>query len=241
MFGLRHKLPDDFLRGAVDVHSHLLPGVDDGFPTTEKSLEALRLLEERGVEKMILTPHFMKEYADNNRESINARFEAFKMEAEKVCQIELRLAAEYMLDARFMEHFKQGFLTLDGDNQVLCETSYLMYEPHATEMLYEVMLEEVQPVIAHPERYEYASKGNYAKWKDKRYKFQLNLLSLSGAYGGLAEAKAHYLLEEGMYDFIGSDMHNVENYERFLPKLKLRKKDWERIERLLENNRTLFR
>ena len=103
------------------------------------------------------------------------------------------------------------------------------------------MLEEVQPVIAHPERYEYASKGNYVKWKDKRYKFQLNLLSLSGAYGGLAEAKAHYLLEEGMYDCIGSDMHNIENYERFLPKLKLRKKDWERIERLLENNRTLFR
>lgn len=242
MFGLgEHHLPEAFFKGACDTHCHLLPGVDDGFASTEKSLEALRLIERNGVEKMILTPHFMKEYSDNNRESIKLRFEVFKKEAEKVCKIELRLAAEYMLDARFMEHFKQGFLALDGDNHVLCETSYLMYEPHATEKLYEIMLEGVQPVIAHPERYEYASRWNYAKWKDKRYKFQMNLLSLSGAYGGLAKAKALSLLKEGMYDYVGSDMHNVGNFERFLPKIKLRTKDLDRLEQLMENNKGLFR
>lgn len=240
MFGLRHKLPDGFFRGAVDMHSHLLPGVDDGFSTTEKSLEALRLLEERGVEKMILTPHFMKEYADNDRKSIMARFEAFKAEAAKVSNIGLRLAGEYMLDARFPEHSKQGFLTLDQGNHVLCETSYLMYEPHATDMLYGIMLEDFQPVIAHPERYEYASKDNYFRWRDKRYKFQLNLLSLSGAYGSMANAKAHFLLKEGLYDFVGSDMHNVENYKRFLPEIKLDKKDLGRLEQLLENNKKLL-
>lgn len=240
MFGLRHKLPDGFFRGAVDMHSHLLPGVDDGFSTTEKSLEALRLLEERGVEKMILTPHFMKEFADNDRERITARFEAFKAEAAKVSKIGLRLAGEYMLDARFPEHSKQGFLTLDQDSHVLCETSYLMYEPHATEMLYGIMLEDFQPVIAHPERYEYASKDNYFRWRDKRYKFQLNLLSLSGAYGSMATAKAHFLLKEGLYDFVGSDMHNVENYKRFLPEIKLDKKDLGRLEQLLENNKKLL-
>ena len=170
-----------------------------------------------------------------------AKFEAYKAEADKECGIELRLAGEYMLDACFMDRFKEGFLTLDRAGQhVLCETSYLMYEPNISEMLYEVGCAEFQPVIAHPERYEYAVKDNYLRWKDKRYKFQLNLLSLAGAYGRLANVKAHYLLKEGMYDYVGSDMHGLDNFRRFLPKLRLSNKDIERLEQLIENNKKLF-
>lgn len=242
MFGfITHHLPEDFFQGACDIHCHVLPCVDDGFSSMEKSLQALKWLEGRGMARMILTPHFMKEYADNDREGITAKFEAFKAEAAKVSGIELRLAAEYMLDARFLEHFKQGFLVLDKDRHILCETSYMMYEPHATEMIYEIMLEGFQPVIAHPERYEYASRGHYAKWKDRRYKFQLNLLSLSGAYGSLAKAKAYYLLEEGLYDYVGTDMHNLDNFTRNLGAIKLNGKDLDRVAALLENNKRLFR
>ena len=240
MFGFRHSLPKDIFQGACDVHCHLLPGVDDGFSTSEKSLHALKKLEERGVQKMILTPHFMKDYPDNNRENITAKFEAFKAEAAKVSKIELRLGAEYMLDACFMDHFKQGFLALDGKDHVLCETSYLMYEQGITDMLYDVMCEGIQPVIAHPERYEYAVDDNYLRWKDKRYKFQLNLLSLAGAYGRLAMVKAHYLLKEGMYDYVGSDMHNLDHFRRFLPQIRLSSKNIERLEQLIENNKKLF-
>ncbi len=241
MFGFRYRLPEDFFQGATDVHCHLLPGVDDGFSSTEKSLQALKKLEERGVKNMILTPHFMKDYPENNRESITAKFEAFKKEAERESKIQLRLGAEYMLDACFMDHFKQGFLTLDkGGTHVLCETSYLMYEPNITEMLYDIMCEGLQPVIAHPERYEYAVKDNYFRWKDKNYKFQLNLLSLAGAYGAPAVAKSRYLLKEGMYDYVGSDMHGVGNFRKFLPDIKLSKKDTERLALLLENNKKLF-
>ena len=240
MFGLRHSLPKDIFQGACDVHCHLLPGVDDGFSSTEKSLHALKKLEEHGVQKMILTPHFMKEYPDTDRENIKAKFETFKAEAAKVSGIELRIGGEYMLDACFMNHFKQGFLTLDNKEEVLCETSYLMYEQGITEMIYDVMCSELQPVIAHPERYEYAVKDNYLRWKDKRYKFQLNLLSLSGAYGRPAMVKAHYLLKEGMYDYVGSDMHNLDNYRRFLPQIRLSSKNIERLEQLIENNKKLF-
>lgn len=240
MFGFRHSLPKDIFEGACDVHCHLLPGVDDGFSTSEKSLHALKKLEERGVQKMILTPHFMKDYPDNNRENITAKFEAFKAEAAKVSKIELHLGAEYMLDACFMDHFKQGFLTLDGKDHVLCETSYLMYEQGITDMLYEIMCSDMQPVIAHPERYEYAVDDNYLRWKDKRYKFQLNLLSLAGAYGRPAMVKAHYLLKEGMYDYVGSDMHGLSNFERFLPEIRLSSKNIERLEQLIENNKQLF-
>ena len=241
MFGIRYHLPDDFFHGACDVHCHLLPSVDDGFATAEKSLHALKVLGEHGVEKMILTPHFMRDYPLNNRESITAKFEAFKAEAERCCGIKLRLAAEYMLDACFMDHFKQGFLTLDkAGTHVLCETSYLMYEPGISQMLYDVMCEELQPVIAHPERYEYAVRDNYFRWKDKDYKFQLNLLSLAGAYGKTAVAKSHYLLKEGMYDYVGSDMHNLSNFEHFLPNLKLKTKEIDELQRLMENNKKLF-
>lgn len=238
---LRHRLPNDFFKGACDVHCHLLPGVDDGFATVEKSLQALKKLEERGVERMILTPHFMKDYPLNNRQSIMAEFETFKAQAAEVCNIELRLAAEYMLDACFMDHFKQGFLTLDkGGTNVLCETSYMMYEHGITEMIYEVMCFDLQPVIAHPERYEYANKDNYFRWKDKNYKFQLNLLSLAGAYGDPAFAKSHYMLQEGFYDYVGSDMHGLNNFKRFLPEIRLKTKEMDELQRLLENNKTLF-
>lgn len=239
MFGLRHHLPKELFQGACDVHCHLLPGVDDGFSSTEKSLHALKRLEEHGVQKMILTPHFMKDYPENNRANITAKFEEYKVEAAKVCNIELHLGAEYMLDARFMDHAKEGFLTLDQEH-VLCETSYLMYEPHISQMLYDVMCDNYLIVIAHPERYEYAVKDNYFRWKDKRFKFQLNLLSLGGAYGHLASVKAHYLLKEGMYDFIGSDMHGLDNFRRFLPDIRLSKKELANLEQLIENNKKLF-
>ncbi len=206
----------------------------------EKSLHALKKLEARGVKKMVFTPHFMKDYPDNHRASISEKFEAYKAEAANVCGIELHLAAEYMLDACFMDHFKEGFLTLDkGGNHVLCETSYMMYEHGITEMIYEIMCAEFQPVIAHPERYEYANRDNYFRWKDKNYKFQLNLLSLAGAYGGNAVAKSQYMLKEGLYDYVGSDMHGLSNFERFLPEIRLNKKCIEQLEQLIENNKKL--
>lgn len=238
---LKHHLPDEFFQGACDVHCHLLPGVDDGFATAEKSLQALKKLEEKGVAKMILTPHFMKDYPLNDRQSIMAEFEKFRSQATEACNIELRLAAEYMLDARFLEHFKQGLLTLDkGGTHVLCETSYMMYEHGITEMIYDIMCEGFQPVIAHPERYEYANKDDYHRWKDKNYKFQLNLLSLAGAYGDPAYAKSHSLLKEGFYDYVGSDMHGLSNFKRFIPEIKLKTKEIDELQRLMENNKTLY-
>ena len=242
MLGIfKHYLPEDFFQGAHDIHCHLLPGVDDGFPSTEKSLYALKKLEERGVKKMILTPHFMNDYPNNNRASITAEFEAFKKEAANACQIELRLAGEYMLDRRFPERHEEGFLTLDrAGTHVLCETSYLMYEQNYTNLLYDIMCEELQPVIAHPERYEYAGRDVYYRWRDKSYKFQLNLLSLAGVYGGPAFEKSHFLLKEGFYDYIGSDMHGLDNFKRFFPEIKLKTKEIDAIAQLLENNKTLF-
>ncbi len=237
----KHTLPSGFFQGACDMHCHILPGVDDGFQTTELAVEALQLLERQGVRKMILTPHFMKEYPGNVKASIIEKFKTFKTQVAESVHIELHLAAEHMLDARFLEHFKDGFLTLDeGGSHVLCETSYLMYERNNSEMLYEIMLAGYQPVIAHPERYHYASKGQYERWKEKGYLFQLNILSLAGAYGHSAMVKSHNMLNKGMYDFVGSDMHRIGNFLKFIPKMRLRTKEIEQLRQLLDNNAKLF-
>ena len=233
-------LTPGFFQGACDMHSHLLPGVDDGFPTAEKTLEALRFLNHHGVKAVKMTPHFMKDYAENTRAHIEQRFKAFVGENASAIPLSLSLGGEYMIDSCFPERFEEGFFTLDKENTlVLCETSYMMAEPRMKDMLYDVMLKGYQPVIAHPERYQYASKSVYQRWKQKDYLFQLNLLSLAGAYGGLAKTKAHQMLKEGMYDFVGSDLHRLTNLEKMVSSIRLSKKEMDHLQKLLENNKTL--
>lgn len=237
---LRSPLPDHFFEGACDMHSHLLPGVDDGFPSIEKTLEGLAFMERKGFEQLKLTPHFMRDYPNNTRETIEAKYQTLLQELGAV-NIGLSLGGEYMLDACFLERFEEGFLTLDKEQTlVLCETSYMMIDPMAKEMLYQVMLKGYEPVIAHPERYNYANVALYKRWKEKDYLFQLNLLSLGGAYGKTALEKAHQLLKEGMYDYVGSDLHRVENVEHLMASIRLTTKERDQLQRLLENNKQLY-
>ena len=236
----KKPLPKGCFEGVYDVHSHLLPGVDDGFPTKEKTLEALAFLHQHGVRKVKMTPHFMKDYPENTRSTIEQRYHAFVDENASNIPVELSLGGEYMLDASFMDRYEEGFLTLDKEGVlVLCETSYMMMEAQAKERLYEIMLKGYQPVIAHPERYQYADKGVYQRWKQRDYLFQLNLLSLAGAYGGTAKAKAHDLLRNGLYDYVGSDLHRLNGVEHKVSSIKLSTKETDQLLKLLENNKRL--
>ena len=233
-------LPKGFFEGACDIHSHLLPGVDDGFPSKEKTLEALAALEKAGVQKVKMTPHFMKDYPGNTRGAIEAKYRQFVQEAADAIHLELSLGGEYMLDSCYLDRFEEGFLTLDKEQSlVLCETSYMMMDPMAKEMIYKVMLKGYQPVIAHPERYNYANMPLYKRWKEKDYLFQLNLLSLSGAYGKQAKAKALLLLDEGMYDYVGSDLHRLESVPEMVSGIRLSTKEKDQLLVLMENNKRL--
>lgn len=234
------QLPDGFFQGVCDIHCHLLPAVDDGSESEEDSFEALRYLESIGFKKMCLTPHFMEAYPNNNRNTIAVKFEAFRENAKKVTGIGLHLAAEHMVDDRFVDHLNNGFLTLDNNNKVLCETSYIMPPPGLSDSLFDVMQGGYQPVIAHPERYRYADIEKYKQWKDCDYLFQLNLLSLSGAYGREALEKALYLLDHGMYDYVGTDMHHLKGFVKYVPYIKLKSKQIDALHALYENNAVLF-
>lgn len=233
-------LPKGFFQGACDMHSHLLPGVDDGFPSPEKTLEALQFLHQHGVSAVKMTPHFMKDYPENTREAIERKYQSFIETNASAIPLRLSLGGEYMLDSCFPDRVEEGLLTLDKDHTlVLCETSYMMMEPRMKEMLYEVMLKGIQPVIAHPERYQYASKPMYQRWKEKEYLFQLNLLSLAGVYGKPAKVKALQLLNDGMYDYVGSDLHRLNNVEQMVSSIRLSKKETDHLLKLIENNKTL--
>lgn len=235
------QLPEGFFLDACDMHSHLLPAVDDGFSSEVDAFEALCYLEKIGFRKMCLTPHFMATYPENDRDAIAEKFEAFRSKAQGVTKIELHLAAEHMVDDHFKDHLERGFLTLDKDNSlVLCETSYIMPPPALSDSLFQVMQAGYQPVIAHPERYRYADKGKYNRWKERDYLFQLNLLSLSGAYGGEALEKSLYLLRNGMYDFVGLDMHHLSSFQKYVPNIKLKPKEIDMLRALYEKNISLF-
>ncbi len=236
---LRRDLPKDILTGYVDIHSHLLPGVDDGFQDKEKSLQALRFFEQKGVEAIVLTPHFMNEYPDNKRDSITAIYENFAAEAEKQGGIKLFIGGEYMLDSGFADRNKEGFLTLGKSKTVLCETSYMMCEPLAGQMLYNAALDGYDLVIAHPERYVYANRKDYERWKSLGYKFQLNLLSFSGANGRMANDKALSLIDNDMYDYIGTDIHNLDHFIHHIKHIRLNGKQIDKILGLMANNKSL--
>ena len=235
-------LPLELFQEATDVHSHLLPSVDDGFKTREESLTAMKYLEELGFRQIIFTPHVMQEYESNKRDYLTFQFEEFCKIAQEQTGIKLFLAAEYMLDAKFATHRNEGWLTLgDAKPYILVETSYMYKEADMDQNLYELMLEGYTPVIAHPERYQYATKETYEQWTDSNYRLQLNLLSLADGYGRPSMEKALYLLDKDMYYYVGTDLHQLEKFIRLFSHIKLKTTQIDKLFKLYEHNRELLR
>ena len=227
MWFIKHKaglIDSGFFNGFADYHCHILPGVDDGVKTMEEALEALEYFEHLEVGRVILTPHAMNGL--ENREEVEQAFDALcKQYSGKII---LELGTEYMLDSGFKERMEKELLCLDKDS-VLVETSYLSPPNNLYELLYEISTTGNTPVIAHPERYLYMGHGDYYKLKEKDYMLQLNLLSLSGYYGKQVMKNADFLLEQGMYDKIGTDLHNLQNFRKWIEKLKVTNKQLEKL------------
>jgi tyrosine-protein phosphatase YwqE len=223
--------------GMTDVHTHLLPGVDDGSQHVDDSVEILRFMWELGVRRVYLTPHIMADLPENTPEALRTRFDAFLNDCPS--GLELQLAAEYMLDAGFAPLVGRGLLAMSA-RHVLVETSYLSPPPGLNDILYDLSLAGYQPVLAHPERYRYMRETDYRKWKDKGCKLQLNLFSLSGAYGLAAERNACFLLKQGLYDYLGSDVHQLDDYRESLHCLSPTRSQLNELERLVANNHTLW-
>lgn len=191
-------------KGYTDFHSHILPGVDDGVKTLEDSLAILAEYESAGVSRVWLTPHVMEDIPN-----VTADLESV---FGTLCgayhgNVELKLAAENMLDSLFEERLSKGdVLTMDS-NRLLVETSYYNPPMDLHGLVKEIKSSGYFPVLAHPERYIYMDFKEYEYLKSENVAFQLNIPSLCGFYGESARKKAVSLLERGMYDCTGSDLH----------------------------------
>lgn len=196
--------------GVTDWHSHILPGVDDGVATVEDSVRILSEYEKMGFKRVWLTPHIMEDIP-NSTEFLQSRFSDLKN--HYTGNIELRLAAENMLDNLFLERLKADDLLPVGEKKkmLLVETSYFNPPLELHETLELIKGKGYRPLLAHPERYNYIdSLRDYERLKEGGAFFQLNILSLSGCYGKSAKEKSLIILKKGLYDFIGSDIHRPE-------------------------------
>ena len=208
MFGLFHRrrsfLESGLLKGAVDQHSHILYGLDDGVKTQEDSLAILRFLEEQGVSEVWFTPHVMED-VPNTTEGIRARFEELK--SVYTGGLRFHLAAEYMIDTLFEERLADRDLLTHGNDTVLVETSSVAPPINLWEVLETMRKAGYRPLIAHPERYRYMDKADYKRLHDMGCILQLNLPSIVGFYGESARERALDLLGKGWYAMVGSDCH----------------------------------
>ena len=210
MFGLFNRrmsiLDSGLLKGAVDQHSHILYGLDDGVKTQEDSLAILRFLEEQGVSEVWFTPHVMED-VPNTTEAIRARFEELK--AVYGGGLQLHLAAEYMIDTLFEERLSNRDLLEHGDEVVLVETSAIAPPINLWVVLDKMLKSGYRPLIAHPERYRYMDREDYRELHNMGCLLQLNLPSIVGFYGESARQRAQYLLDKGWYRMFGSDCHRM--------------------------------
>lgn len=231
---LRHSLmKSGILEGKTDIHCHVLPGVDDGSPDVEHSLELLQFMEQTmEFRRLWLTPHVMQDLG-NTAERLSWTFASFKKHYKG--PIQLQLASEYMLDAGFSERLITDPLPL-GEKRLLVETSYMSAPPDFYDILLAVWRKGYKPLIAHPERYMYMEIDDYELLKSKGYEFQLNLMSLSGYYGPRPKLVAEDLLERGMYDMVGSDLHHLHRYADMFRHLKLTRRQIDAVEQLYANN-----
>jgi protein-tyrosine phosphatase len=202
----------DYSSVAVDIHSHLIPGIDDGSKSIEESLQYIRELKGLGYKKLITTPHISENYFKNSIEDIYSGFEKLKTAVkDNNIDISLEVAAEYQIDEAFEDKMNAGKLLTFGDKFILIELSYFLPYPNLNSVLYELNIAGYNIILAHPERYEYW-QGNLSKYDDIKSRdiyFQINTVSLNKFFGDKAKKTAEMLIDNNMVDFIGSDIHNL--------------------------------
>lgn len=226
------------LKGLTDWHSHILPGVDDGFRTLSDSLEALRHFDSLGVETVWLTPHIMEDYP-NTVDGLKDRFAQLSEAWDG--KLKLRLAAENMLDPLFEERLKAHDLLPIGDNadHLLVETSYFNPPMGFDRLLDSIMSEGYYPLLAHPERYTYMKEDDYKRLRDKGVKMQLNYVSLVGGYGETSRKKSIWLLQNDCIDVVGSDIHRLESNQKLISDSPAKKEHLENLLSLVRDKNTI--
>lgn len=230
---LKDLIPDNY----IDIHSHLLPGIDDGAKNLDDSLRLIKALQGFGTKQFITTPHIIQYFYDNDFQSIRSNEALFNKNLEQNnISTPFRAAAEYMMDECFVKLFQSGELLTLKENYVLVEMSYLNPPIQLYSIIFELQVAGYIPVLAHPERYTFYHNNlnEYKKLINAGCLFQLNLLSVVGYYGAGIASIADYLLKNGLYNFVGSDVHHNNHIAAFEKKIVI--KDPKPLREIINNN-----
>jgi len=200
----------------VDIHSHFIPGIDDGAQTMEQSMELLSAMAELGYRKVITTPHNMADGYKNTPEIILGGLERVRDEVrQRGIAIEVDAAAEYYLDHELEKKVADRKILTFGQEMVLFELPFISEPNMLLEIIFQMQTAGYRPVLAHPERYAfwYTDFTKYERLKERGVLFQLNMIALSGAYGPQAKQIAERLVDAGHYELLGSDCHNMNHVQ----------------------------
>ncbi len=225
---LRELIPEGF----VDIHSHILPGIDDGAKDINESKELIEEMQGIGFSKIIGTPHTYPGLYDNTEDSIKSAFK--KVENLEIKDIELDYGTEYMLEKSIISKSRDKNLLCFKDNYVLIEMSFISEPIGLADIIFEIKVNGFIPVLAHPERYLFIDKKKYFELKKRGCLFQANLLFMTEYYGVIIRKKLDKLIDYGLIDFVGSDIHNLNHIKAFENKVKCKKID--EIEKIIQNN-----
>lgn len=238
-FSKKTYLTDLIPSNYIDIHSHLIPGIDDGAKTIEDSIGLINELNKIGFSQFITTPHVMPPVWKNNTSIIQKGEKEVKITLDKN-RLPFKAAAEYMLDHQFLEMLKNEQLLTLKDNYLLVEMSYLNPPMNIEEILYEIQIAGYIPILAHPERYLFLHQNFdfYKKLKNIGCLFQLNLLSVVGYYGQPVAKTTEKLLQQKMIDFVGSDVHHQKHIAAFQQKIVI--KEMASLKEAIQQNQ-LFR
>lgn len=205
------RIPLDLSVLKCDVHSHFIPGIDDGVKTMQDAVALIKAFYELGYKKVITTPHILADGYPNTPEIILDGLDKVRVavRSENI-PVQVEAAAEYYIDFDFGRKIEQEKLLAFGANYLLFEVSYVNPPDNLDHIIFKLQTSGYKPVLAHPERYPFWSRSfeKFEKLKEKGVLFQLNINSLTGYYSRETKRTAEQLIEKNMIDFLGSDCHH---------------------------------
>ena len=204
--------PVDLSVLGCDIHSHFIPGIDDGAKTMEDSIQMITSLHEMGYKKVITSPHTMSDYYRNTSQTILNGAENVKNELKRQnIPIEFSSVSEYYLDFDFERKLEEEELLTFGNKYLLFEISYMNPPDNLYHVIFNMQLKGYKPVLAHPERYNFwhSDFSKYEAFADKGVLLQMNINSLTGYYSFATKKIAEQMIDKNMISFLGTDCHHI--------------------------------
>ena len=200
----------------TDIHCHIIPGVDDGSPDAATSADLIENMQRWGITRIIASPHVTQGTFENTPETLEPAFRELRDELDRRGNnIDISYSGEYRIDDFLKRRLDQGDIKLMPNGFIIIENSFLQEPWNIDRLIFDLQVRGMRPILAHPERYTYYFKqpNRYRKLHDAGLAFQINVLSLAGAYGKPEQKVAEQLIADGLVDYLGTDLHRARHVE----------------------------